>query len=149
MACKTLEIRILEYVEGTLPPAERAAVESHLAQCAPCLAFARQLREIDAALTAEIKAPRLSGEFNERLRQRIQAEAPPLSDRERQERRRALQVEFEASRSVLRKWALGIPRWPGLLACGAIGAGVGGILLASDPSGSSARDMSRESVCCG
>jgi anti-sigma factor RsiW len=133
MACKTFETRIPEYVDNTLPLAERARVEEHLARCPACRAFASQWRELDAAFTAGIKAPALSDEFNRRLRQRIQAATQPLSEAERQQRRRALQVEFEAGCSRLRRQALGVPRLLGLLAYGAIGAVIGWMLLESAP----------------
>jgi anti-sigma factor RsiW len=134
MVCKTFEIRILEYVDGTLPAAERAAIESHLAQCAPCQAFARQLRELDTVLASGLKAPALSGEFSLRLRQRIQSAAPEFSEEERWKRKQRLEAEFAAGLVSLRKGVLGIARLLDLLACGAIGAGVGCILLASAPS---------------
>jgi anti-sigma factor RsiW len=103
MACEVFEIRILEYVENTLPLVERAAIENHLADCAACQAFARDLRQIDAALTSGIKVPGMSAEFNRRLWQRIQTGMPRLSDAQRRERKQELQTEFEAGRSRLRK----------------------------------------------
>lgn len=41
MNCADVEILICEYVDGTLPPEKRAAVERHLAECASCAALAR------------------------------------------------------------------------------------------------------------
>ncbi|HWB87164.1 MAG TPA: anti-sigma factor [Bryobacteraceae bacterium] len=41
MKCADLEIRICDYLDGTLAPAERAAVEQHLAECPTCAAMAK------------------------------------------------------------------------------------------------------------
>jgi hypothetical protein len=41
MTCADAEILICEYVDGTLPPEVRAAVECHMAECASCEALAR------------------------------------------------------------------------------------------------------------
>jgi hypothetical protein len=41
MNCAELEIAICDYVDGTLPPAGAAEVESHLAECRACAELAR------------------------------------------------------------------------------------------------------------
>jgi hypothetical protein len=41
MNCAELEILICDYVDGTLAPAEKAVVESHLAACPACAELAR------------------------------------------------------------------------------------------------------------
>ena len=38
--CRDIEAKLAEYVDGTQPPAERAAVESHIQSCPPCRARA-------------------------------------------------------------------------------------------------------------
>ncbi|MBI2680773.1 MAG: zf-HC2 domain-containing protein [Candidatus Solibacter usitatus] len=41
MTCAQLEILLCDYVDGALAPAEKLAVEQHLATCAPCAEMAR------------------------------------------------------------------------------------------------------------
>ena len=106
MTCEELENRILEYLENQLAPAGRPLVETHLAGCARCQAFARQLQQLDAALTWGIKSPKLPSDFSARLRQRVQTEAMLLSETQRAERKRQLQVEFEADLAQLRRKSL-------------------------------------------
>jgi anti-sigma factor RsiW len=99
MLCEEIENRILDYQENQLSAAQRAEVESHLAGCAVCRAFARQLQQLDATLSASVKIPALSADFDRRLRQRIQAAPAVLSEAQRAERKRQLQAEFEAGMS--------------------------------------------------
>lgn len=40
MTCADLDILLCDYLDGTLPPAQRSAVESHLASCAACAQLA-------------------------------------------------------------------------------------------------------------
>jgi hypothetical protein len=44
MTCAELEVLICDYVDGTLPPAEKAEVERHLATCTACAEVARDSR---------------------------------------------------------------------------------------------------------
>jgi anti-sigma factor RsiW len=96
MSCQEIENKILDYRENQLQPAERRAVEGHLAGCARCRAFDQDLQELDAALSRGIKLPAFSPDFDGRLRERIQAAPPMLSETERAERKRQLQAEFDA-----------------------------------------------------
>jgi anti-sigma factor RsiW len=96
MSCEEIENRILE---NQLPPGQRAEVESHLTGCADCRAFARQLRQLDAALTGHIQVPALSTQFDRQLQKRIQVAPPALSATQRTERKRQLEVEFEAGQA--------------------------------------------------
>lgn len=95
MACEQFEPHILDYLENQLPPGERARVAAHLAACADCRAFARQLRELDTRLTRTLKVPTLSPSFNAELRRRIQI-THVMSEAEIAERKRQLQAEYEA-----------------------------------------------------
>ena len=103
MPCEEFDNRILEFLENQLPPAERATVETHLAGCARCRMLARQLQQIDAALTQGIKLPMLPRSFTARLQQRIQTEATLLSETHRADRKRQMQAEFEAELARLRR----------------------------------------------
>ena len=109
MTCEAFEPRIVDYVENQLPAADRAALETHLAGCGQCQAFARQLRQLDAALAQRLKAPVLPPDFSERLRQRIRGEEPVrLSEAQRAERKRQLETEFEAGLAQGRMKGLGL-----------------------------------------
>lgn len=94
MACEAFEQPILAYVDNQLPPAEHARVAAHLAGCAVCRTFARQLEQLDTQLARTLKPPTLSPAFNARLQQRIQS-TRVLGEVERLERKRQLQVEYE------------------------------------------------------
>ncbi len=95
MSCEEIENKILECQENQLSLAQRVEVETHLAGCPGCRIFARQLQQLDAALSASIKAPALSAEFDRRLQERIQVAPAALSEAQRAERERRLQAEFE------------------------------------------------------
>lgn len=110
MTCEAFESRILDYQDHQLSPADRTVVESHLAACAGCRAFARRLQQLDAGLTRAITAPGLSADFEERLRRRIQAGAEVFSESRRAERKRQLQAEFEAGLAQLARRTLSIGR---------------------------------------
>ena len=59
MTCAELEILICDYVDGTLPAAEKAEVERHLGQCPACAELARDsaaaVRFMESA--AEVEPP--------------------------------------------------------------------------------------------
>ena len=58
MSCRDYEHQIGDYVDGTLAPAARRAVEAHLAKCATCGALASDFASIRAlAQTLECHAP--------------------------------------------------------------------------------------------
>ena len=50
MTCRELVDRITDYVEGTLPEADRRRFESHLAECPYCRAYVDQMRATIARL---------------------------------------------------------------------------------------------------
>jgi anti-sigma factor RsiW len=111
MLCEEIEPRIVDYQDNQLSLTQREEVEAHLVICAACRAFARQLQQLDAALLAQVKVPRLSADFDRRLRERIQAEPVVLSSAEQAERKRRLQAEFEAGLARVRR---GSPALSGL-----------------------------------
>ncbi|HLK47417.1 MAG TPA: zf-HC2 domain-containing protein [Bryobacteraceae bacterium] len=59
MNCAEIEILICEYVDGTLTPAQRAEVESHLGVCANCAALERDAAAAVAFMekAAEVEPP--------------------------------------------------------------------------------------------
>jgi anti-sigma factor RsiW len=50
IACRELVELLTEYLEGTLPPDEVAAVEAHIAGCDACRTYLDQMRATIAAL---------------------------------------------------------------------------------------------------
>jgi anti-sigma factor RsiW len=112
MACEAFEHQIHDFVENQLTAPDRAVIEAHLAECAGCQALARQLRQLDAALSRRVKAPALSADFEVRLRQRIQVGAMRLSDAQRAARKRQLQAEYQADMERLHWWQTD---WTGVL----------------------------------
>ena len=45
LACQELVELVTEYLEGTLPPAERARFEEHVAVCASCRHYLEQMHQ--------------------------------------------------------------------------------------------------------
>jgi anti-sigma factor RsiW len=43
---------LLDYLEGTLPPADRAAIEAHVSGCPRCVAFVESYRQTPRILRA-------------------------------------------------------------------------------------------------
>jgi len=108
MLCQEIENRIPDYQEDKLSPAQREEVETHLAGCAGCRAFVRRLQQLDAALSASVKVPALSANFDQRLRERIQAAPTALSEAQRAERKRQLQADFEAGMARIGRGAFAL-----------------------------------------
>lgn len=107
MNCDEYENRILADPGRQLAVEENAAAEEHLAACASCQALARQFQQLDATLTIKMKAPALSADFNRRLAKRIQAGTAVLTEAQRAERKRQLQMEFATGLEQLnhRAWS--------------------------------------------
>ena len=66
LTCKELVELVTEYFEDTLPPADRARFEQHLARCAGCTNYLDQMRRtIDmlGKLTEESIAPQAREEL--------------------------------------------------------------------------------------
>src|SRR5258706_16072547 len=117
MTCETFEDRVLDYHDHQLSPAECAEVEAHLAACAECRSFARQLQQLDTALSRTLKTPSLQSAFSDRLRQRLQAETTVLSESQIMERKRQMETEFETGLLLLRRKSLRWISWSDGLAC--------------------------------
>jgi anti-sigma factor RsiW len=96
MSCEEIEISILDYQQNQLSPGQRAEVETHLAGCAGCRTLAQRLHQLDGALSASIKVPALSADFDQRIWEQVQAAPAALAEAQRAERKRQLQAEFEA-----------------------------------------------------
>lgn len=120
MSCEEIENKILDYQENQLSSVQRKAVEVHLASCAGCRTFARQLHQLDAAFSARMIIPVLSTDFNHRLQERIQGIPAALSAAQRAERKRQLQAEFDSGIARIRQGSFAISSllkhllWPAL-----------------------------------
>jgi hypothetical protein len=128
MACPEFETQVLDYLENQLTGEQRSAVASHLAVCAACRDFARALRELDASLARRLTAPALSPGFEERLRHRLEAHQPPVSEQQRAARKRQLEREFEDAERMLRgasRWGFGLLDGVGLL----VAVSLAGVML--------------------
>ncbi|MDB6064036.1 MAG: hypothetical protein JWR26_244 [Pedosphaera sp.] len=124
MACEEFEHRIVEYVEIAVEAGELQAIEGHLAGCADCQEFARQLRRVDVALTRGVKAPILGADFSAKLRERIQTKGEVVSEQWRENRKLELEKEFEGKLAGLRRSSFGFNgllrslQFPALVALG-------------------------------
>jgi anti-sigma factor RsiW len=67
LSCRELVELVSDYLEGALPPAERARFEKHIVGCDNCAAYVRQMRET-VALLGTLPADELSFEVEEELR---------------------------------------------------------------------------------
>jgi anti-sigma factor RsiW len=76
--CQSIESKLVEYLDGRARPAERHAVEEHLAGCAACRARAEEFRSLWSALD-DLPEISPSPSFDALLRQRIAAEPTPRS----------------------------------------------------------------------
>jgi anti-sigma factor RsiW len=102
------EARLLEYLDGVLPPLEASAVEAHLAVCPECQALAEQWRRVDFELCAHLKRPTLAAAFRVQVWRKIGTDpsrAPARNPAQLQEewsanwsdyRRRFLRAHFPA-----------------------------------------------------
>ena len=112
MACAEYEERLLEWQEGTLPAAERGAVEEHLAACAGCRQFAEELKQLDAALARTLQPLRLPSQFKAQLLQCVDAGGPVAAPETIAARKRQLESEFRAFTAGLKQtvWRSNFPR---------------------------------------
>jgi anti-sigma factor RsiW len=52
MSCGELVELVTAYLDGALPPAERARFDAHLARCEPCVVYVRQIEDTIAVVGA-------------------------------------------------------------------------------------------------
>ncbi len=71
------EVRLFEYLDGTLVPSTAAALEAHLTLCPKCQALAQQWQQLDDELNQCLSRPALSAGFSERLQYRLDQEPAP------------------------------------------------------------------------
>ena len=76
--CSEMENKLVEYLDGRAKPAERRAVEQHLAACAACQTRAEEFRALWDVL-GDVPELSPSPAFDASLRARISAEPEPRS----------------------------------------------------------------------
>ncbi len=52
LACRDGVEMLVDYLEGTLPPADREAIEAHVSGCPRCVAFVESYRQTPRILRA-------------------------------------------------------------------------------------------------
>jgi anti-sigma factor RsiW len=129
MNCPEFESRILDLLENQLPAGERAEVEAHLAACPACRAWAAEWRQLDAALVRAVPRPKLSADFEARLREQIAAVASPALA----ERKRQAEADHAARLGELRRWPHWLPQLLDTLGWAALAGWVGGALVRWSP----------------
>ena len=67
MSCRELVELVSDYLEGALPTDQHSRFEAHIAGCANCAAYLRQMRET-LALLGTLPADALSREAEDELR---------------------------------------------------------------------------------
>jgi anti-sigma factor RsiW len=67
LTCRELVELVSDYLEGALPPSDRARFETHIGGCDNCAAYLRQMRET-VALLGTLPADALSPEAERELR---------------------------------------------------------------------------------
>lgn len=66
LACRQVVELLTEYLEQSLPPAERVALEQHLVTCGPCTTYLKQLRTT-IALAGGLRREDIPGPVMDRL----------------------------------------------------------------------------------
>lgn len=74
LSCDRISSSLSARLDGELPPARAAEVETHLAACAPCRALAQELALVDRFLTAEPELAR-DARLTARLRDQLDLDA--------------------------------------------------------------------------
>ena len=129
MNCPEFESRILDLLENQLSVGEQAEVEGHLAGCPACRALAADWRQLDAALARAVRRPKLSADFDARLREQIAAVALPAVT----ERKRQAETEYAARLGELRRWSHWLPQLLDTLGWAVLAGLVGGALVRWSP----------------
>ncbi|GLC24230.1 zf-HC2 domain-containing protein [Roseisolibacter agri] len=99
-ACAVVDERLMDYLEGDLPAADRAAVEAHLAECGRCRALVADLRAITAGAAA-LPVLRPERDLWAGIAERIEAPVVPLQVRSTTRR---AEPAARATVAVTRRW---------------------------------------------
>ena len=100
--CADYEHDLVELHDGALPPERASVVRLHVAQCARCRDWSQAFATLDARLATDLPRPRLSADFDARLRERLAALSRPAT---RPDLRGTLEHEHDALLAALRRSA--------------------------------------------
>jgi hypothetical protein len=114
LACHDVELSLGVLVLGAIDPAERPAVEEHLASCPRCTAILAELAPLPGLMhrldpTQAASPPRVPAPRPE-LRERLIEAAQAAQEQTRQARRRRLVVATAAAAVLGALLAVGVPR---------------------------------------
>lgn len=77
LPCRDVVEVVTDYLDGTLPDAERRHLEAHLAECEDCAAYVEQIRTtIDGAERSGARAEALPPELREGVRRAFLGRLP-------------------------------------------------------------------------
>lgn len=124
--CEEHEFELVEWLDGDLAPDRAVAVRRHVAGCARCRAFAREMQAIDAALASALPRVQLAADFESRLHARIGGLRRTVP------KDVALAAAAKEYESVLRTLRRGLT-WRTALNAGAAAAVGGGVALGFGP----------------
>ncbi|MGB5103417.1 MAG: zf-HC2 domain-containing protein [Steroidobacteraceae bacterium] len=128
--CAEYEHDLVDLLEGSLGPERARVIRLHVAACPRCRAWQAEFAGLDASLASAMPRPRLSAEFEDRLRERLSAIVQPAR---RSELRSAEDREYERTLEVLGR---GVRRHVLLDAIGTVAATLGLLVAARGLSGS-------------
>ena len=75
LRCRDVVDLVLAYLEGTLDPSERQALEAHIADCLNCLRFLQTYRET-VSLGQQLREEVIPQDVRERLEMFLQSRLP-------------------------------------------------------------------------
>jgi len=78
LRCRDVADLILAYLEGTLAPGERQALEAHIADCPNCLRFLKTYRET-VALGQQLREEAVPSDVRDRLEAFLRSRLPRSS----------------------------------------------------------------------
>lgn len=122
--CAEYEHDLVDLLEGSLGPERARVIRLHVTACPRCRAWQAEFAAFDAELGAALPRPRLSAEFEGRLRERLSAIVRPAR---RSELRTAADREYERMVELLSR---GVRRHVLLDAIGSVAATLGLLIAA-------------------
>ncbi len=87
--------RLLEFLDGTMPAAQRLLLEQHVAHCLQCQALCAEWRELDLQLSKNLTGPKLSAGFESRVLAAVEIQAALPSAQARSAAKARLESEAE------------------------------------------------------
>ncbi len=85
LTCQTVVERVTDYLEGALPPDERAGFDAHHAACPDCRVYVEQMRQTVRALGEQADGAislKTRDDLLQRFRTWAESRQEPVDDRE-------------------------------------------------------------------